>query len=379
MPVDKPSRKASARKRRLAEAIEVLASLQFGPKQRNETAAYTLLALLDLQPNVRWAEAQAPLCGITPIIDFIAGSYGVHYAPNTRETIRDDAVKFFVEEGLLLRNPDDPKRPTTSGKTVYQIEPSALALLRKLGTSEWTTALGQYLASRESLKHEIARKRTLVRVPVKLPDGSQVALSPGGQNPLIKAIIEQFCPAFAPGGVFFFTVVTHERRPILQGRDVLGCLREAIEWTRRRRPFAIDAIIVLPDHLHCIWSMPPQSADFTTRWRTIKGRFTRGFLRIRPPLPVTSESRFKRGEQSVWQRRFWEHLIRDERDYANHMDYIHFNPVKHGYVRCPHQWPYSSFHRWVREGVYRSDWCCVCENRRPCIPDFTELDKRTGE
>jgi len=204
MPVDKPSRKASARKRRLAEAIEVLASLQFGPKQRNETAAYTLLALLDLQPNVRWAEAQAPLCGITPIIDFIAGSYGVHYAPNTRETIRDDAVKFFVEEGLLLRNPDDPKRPTTSGKTVYQIEPSALALLRKLGTSEWTTALGQYLASRESLKHEIARKRTLVRVPVKLPDGSQVALSPGGQNPLIKAIIEQFCPAFAPGGVVIY-------------------------------------------------------------------------------------------------------------------------------------------------------------------------------
>ena len=107
-----------------------------------------------------------------------------------RETIRDDAVKFFVESGLLLRIPDDPNRPTNSGKTVYQIEPSALALLRKCGTLEWPSALREYLASREGLKHEIARKRILARVPATLPDGSQVALFPGSHNPLIKAIIE---------------------------------------------------------------------------------------------------------------------------------------------------------------------------------------------
>ena len=148
MPADKPNRKAAAQRRRLAEAIEALTALQFGPKQRNETAAYTLLALLDLQPDVSWADAQAPLRGITPIIDFIADAYGNRYAPNTRETIRDDAVKFFVEEGLLLRNPDDPNRPTNSGKTVYQIEPTALALLRKVGTPAWTAALKDYLASR---------------------------------------------------------------------------------------------------------------------------------------------------------------------------------------------------------------------------------------
>ena len=204
MPADKPTRKAAARKKRLAETIEALTALQFGPKQRNETAAYSLLALLDLQPDAVWADAQAPLCGITPIIDFIATAYGKRFAPNTRETIRDDAVKFFVEEGLLLRNPDNPNRPTNSGKTVYQIEPTALALFRKVGTLEWTPALGHYLASRETLKHEIARKRNLARVPVTLPDGSQVALSPGGQNPLIKAIIEHFCPAFAPGGVVLY-------------------------------------------------------------------------------------------------------------------------------------------------------------------------------
>ena len=204
MPSAKPNRNAAARKRRLAETIEALTALEFGPKQRNETAAYTLLALLDLKPVTEWAGAQAPLRGITPVIDFIATVYGVRYAPNTRETIRDDAVKFFVEEGLLLRNPDDAKRPTNSGKTVYQIEPTALALLRSVGTSDWTPRLRLYLASRENLKREIARKRDLAREPVMLLDGSQVTLSPGGQNPLIKAIIEHFCPAFAPGGVVLY-------------------------------------------------------------------------------------------------------------------------------------------------------------------------------
>lgn len=137
MPVDKPNQKARARKRRLAEAIEVLTALQFGPKQRNETAVYTLLALLDLQPDAPWATAQAPLRGITPIIDFIAETYGNRYAPNTRETIRDDAVKFFVEEGLLLRNPDDPNRPTNSGNTVYSIEAPGAVMSGKPSSIPW--------------------------------------------------------------------------------------------------------------------------------------------------------------------------------------------------------------------------------------------------
>lgn len=204
MPANKRTPKAGDRQRRLAEAISALTSLQFGPKQRNETAAYTLLALLDLTPDLQWTDAQAPLKGVTPIIDFIARAYRTRYAPNTRESIRDDAIKFFVQEGLLLRNPDNPGRPTNSGKTVYQIEPTALGLLRKVGTPAWETSLKNYLTSREALKHEIARKRTLARVPVILPDGSKVALSPGGQNPLIKAIIEQFCPIYAPGGVVLY-------------------------------------------------------------------------------------------------------------------------------------------------------------------------------
>lgn len=220
MPANKSHSKSTNRKRRLAETIAVLTALQFNPKQRNETAAYTLLALLDLQPDISWADGQAPLRGITPIIDFIAKTYGVRYAPNTRETIRDDAVKFFVAAGLLLRNPDDPKRPTNSGKTVYQIEPSALALLRKVGTGEWQPALKKYLASRENLANEIARTRHLTRVPVTLPDGSQVALSPGGQNPLIKSIIEHFCATFAQGGVVLYIGDTENKFVHLEAKHL---------------------------------------------------------------------------------------------------------------------------------------------------------------
>lgn len=229
MPADKSNPRAISHKLRLAETVDVLIALQFGPKQRNEIAAYTLLALLDLKADVLWSEAQAPLCGITPIIDFIATAYGVRYAPNTRETIRDDAVKFFVEAGLLLRNPDDPNRPTNSGKTVYQIEPTALALLRKFGTSEWLPGLEQYLASREAIKHEIVRKRVLARVPVTLPDGSQVALSPGGQNPLIKAIIEHFCATFVPGGIVLYIGDTENKFVHLEaaGLAMLGVILDS--------------------------------------------------------------------------------------------------------------------------------------------------------
>ncbi|MGV3772663.1 MAG: BsuBI/PstI family type II restriction endonuclease [Verrucomicrobiales bacterium] len=199
-----PRKTSSAKKKKLYEAIEALTFLQFGPRQRNETAGYTLLALLNLEPCQGWNEAEAPLRGITPIIEFIAKVYRVHYAPNTRETIRDEAIKFFVEEALVLRNPDDSNRPTNSGKTAYQVEPAALALLRKFGTATWDVTLAEYLTTRLKIKNEITRSRTLTRVPVTLPNGHKVALSPGGQNTLIKDIIEKFCPRFAPGGFILY-------------------------------------------------------------------------------------------------------------------------------------------------------------------------------
>lgn len=188
----------------IRNAQAVLHSLGFGVRQSNEMAALVLLALADLKPKQPWREASAPLRGITPIIEFIADHYGIKYAPNTRETIRDEAVKFFAEAGLLLRNPDQPDRPTNSGKTVYQIEPAALSLLQSFGSDSWPKLLDSYLRQSAAIRAEIERARTLSRVPVTLPNGQTLTLSAGGQNPLIKAVVEEFCPRFTPGAVIAY-------------------------------------------------------------------------------------------------------------------------------------------------------------------------------
>jgi hypothetical protein len=200
----KKSALAAARAVKLRDAMEILRALGFTARQCNEVAGYTLLALLDLKPSQPWNETAEPLRGITPIIDFVAEAYGVRYAPNTRETIRDEAVKYFVEAGMLIRNPDDPNRPTNSGKTVYQIEQNALALIRSFGTLEWSGKLKSYLAARGRIRKELLRERKLTRIPVKLPSGKTVTISPGGQNPLIKTVVEEFCPCFVPGGTVVY-------------------------------------------------------------------------------------------------------------------------------------------------------------------------------
>jgi hypothetical protein len=194
----------SAAKKKVGEAMALLKSLEFGSRQRNELAGHVLLSLLDLKPGASWAEAMAPMRGITPIIEFIATEYGIKYAPNTRETIRDEAVKYFVESGMLIRNPDNPERPTNSGNTVYQIEPSALALARSYNTDVWAPQLLEYMASRSEIRRELERQRMVARIPVRLPSGETMTLSPGGQNPLIRAIIEKFCPTFTPGGTVVY-------------------------------------------------------------------------------------------------------------------------------------------------------------------------------
>ncbi len=196
----KPSALAMAQAKKLREAMEILRSLGFAGRQTNEAAGYTLLALLDLEPLKPWGKSADPRRGITPIIAFVAQAYGVRYAPNTRETIRDEAVKYFVEAGMLIRNPDNPRRPVNSGKTVYQVESSALALFRTFGTSEWSSNLEIYLSERNRILKKLRRERKIERIPVTLPSGRAVTISPGGQNPLIKSVIEQFCARFAPGG-----------------------------------------------------------------------------------------------------------------------------------------------------------------------------------
>jgi putative transposase len=156
---------------------------------------------------------------------------------------------------------------------------------------------------------------------------------------------------FVPGGTFFFTVALEDRRARLLV-DFIHVLRMAFRETRRRHPFAIDAIVVLPDHLHTIWTLPEDDTDYATRWRLIKSGFSHR-LPVREPI---SDSRRARGERGIWQRRYWEHTIRDDRDCETHFDYIHFNPVKHGYVDNAADWPHSSFRRMVQLGLYPEAW-----------------------
>jgi putative transposase len=155
-----------------------------------------------------------------------------------------------------------------------------------------------------------------------------------------------------PGGCFFFTVNLLERRgPGLLTRRI-DLLRDAVRRVRRARPFTIDAWVVLPDHLHCIWTLPPGDDDNATRWRLIKT----AFCRVLPATERLSSVRRRRRERGIWQRRFWERAIRDDVDYARHMDYVHFNPVKHGYVPQVSDWPYSTFKACVRRGLYPPGW-----------------------
>jgi REP-associated tyrosine transposase len=158
------------------------------------------------------------------------------------------------------------------------------------------------------------------------------------------------------GGTYFFTVVTLDRRRILVDDVARRALREAFRIVRSRRPFRIDGIVLLPDHLHAIWTLPNGDCDYATRWQLIKRRFTKSYLDAGGSEAKPSASRASKGERSVWQRRYFEHTCRDEIDLKRCADYLHVNPLKHGLVSRVLDWPWSSFHRYVRLGEYEPDW-----------------------
>ena len=157
------------------------------------------------------------------------------------------------------------------------------------------------------------------------------------------------------GGTFFFTLVTYDRRPWLCDDWARTALRLAIARVRKRHPFEVNAWVLLPDHLHCIWTLPHRDQDYATRWRLIKMLVTKS-SGTGPSDRNLPASRCKRQERGLWQRRFWEHAIRDERDFAAHADYIHYNPVRHGLCAAPGDWPYSTFRRAVEAGWYPVHW-----------------------
>jgi adenine-specific DNA-methyltransferase len=212
-----------AAKRRIEEALAVLEHIGLPREQQNERSALTLLALLDLTPKKTWAEATSPLIGITPMMRFFEQQYGKAYAPNTRETVRRFTVHQFLDAGVVLENPDEPARPTNSPKAVYQVEPGILAVLRAFGSAGWDSALATWLASAETLRARYAKERAMTRVPVVVTPGHEVKLSPGAHNDLVKAIIEEFCPRFTPGGRVLYVGDTGEKWAYFE-REALAAL-----------------------------------------------------------------------------------------------------------------------------------------------------------
>lgn len=195
----------------VTDAHQILIALGLPRAQQNERSALCLLALLDLTPGKRWQQAVNPMIGITPIMDWAREHYQKDYAPNTRETVRRQTMHQFVDAGIALYNPDNPQRPVNSPKAVYQIEPAALALLRTYGTPAWHDSLAGYLAQRQTLAARYARAREQNRVPVQIAPGKTIQLSPGEHSELIRDIVEDFAPRFAPGSVLVYAGDTGDK------------------------------------------------------------------------------------------------------------------------------------------------------------------------
>jgi len=183
--------------------------------------------------------------------------------------------------------------------------------------------------------------------------------------------------ALIPGGSFFFTVVVHQRQPLFSAPLAVSILGSVLRRCLIRWPFTVNAIVLLPDHLHAIWSLPPGDADYSKRWGWVKKEFTKQWLAAGGIDPVVSSARKREHRRGVWQPRFWEHTLEDDEDFGRHFDYTHWNPVKHGHVQRVCDWPHSSFHRYVQMGVYDKHWGCFTANQPPI--DFSDIEDTVGE
>jgi putative transposase len=184
--------------------------------------------------------------------------------------------------------------------------------------------------------------------------------------------VPEYRRANIPGSSVFLTLITYDRAKLFSVPENIDKLRQACAVVVGEKPFIIDAAVILPEHIHFLWTLPPNDPDYSYRVGRMKVLFTRA-LRGANNLPDdVCESRKKHRESDVWQRRFYEHTIRDEFDFRNHLDYLHFNPVKHGLVKCVHKWEYSSFHRGVKRGEYDVSWGCQC-NGNVFTPAVTSL------
>ena len=228
--------------RNIENALKILAILELPRPQQNERSALCLLAILNLTPDKNWHQAENPLIGITPIMDWIRQHYQKDYAPNTRETIRRQTMHQFVSAGIALYNPDNPLRPVNSPKAVYQIEQLTLDLLRSFETDNWSAKLENYFSQRQSLSTRYARERDLNRIPIKLSQTEKISLTPGSHSELIKAIIEDFGSRFVPGGILIYVGDTGNKWGYFD-RETLAKLDISID-SHGKMP---DVVIFYPD------------------------------------------------------------------------------------------------------------------------------------
>ncbi|MGQ0531860.1 MAG: BsuBI/PstI family type II restriction endonuclease [Caulobacteraceae bacterium] len=297
------------------DALAILTALGFPSAQRNERSALCLLALVALGERDKWGKAASPLMGITPIMEFVRATYRKGYAPNTRETIRRQTMHQFVEAGLAVYNPDEPTRAVNSPKAVYQIEPSALALVQSYGSSAWFKALPKYLAARPSLAAKYARHRDLTKVPVKLTDGETLRLSPGPHSKLIKAIVEEVAPRFVPGGQLIYAGDTGDKLGFFDA-PLLVDLGVEID-THGKMP---DAIIYYGDRdwlllIEAVSSHGPVDAKRHDELSRLFANSTAGLVYVTafPDRPAFS----RHANEIAWETEVW---IADNPDHL-----IHFN------------------------------------------------------
>jgi hypothetical protein len=300
------------RKRRLDEAREVLRTLGFPRQQQNDRSALTLLALLDLKPDEPWSKSRAPLIGITPIMDFARDHYSKIYKPNTRETFRRQTVHQFRDAGIIIANPDAPARAVNSPKAVYQIEPRALTLLRTHGARGWEKRVKRYLARLGTLASRYAQKRDMARIPVTLPDGRTVKLTPGGQNELISRIIEEFCPRFAPGSRLIYLGDTGDKFSVYD-EGAFERLGIAID-SHGKMP---DIVIHRTDHdwlllIEAVTSHGPVNPKRRAELAALFGRSTAGLVYVTAFL--TRRAMLKYLADISWESEVWiaespEHMI----------------------------------------------------------------------
>ena len=171
--------------------------------------------------------------------------------------------------------------------------------------------------------------------------------------------MSKYLRAKTPGGLYFFTLITFDRGKFLTSNLARRILREVWKDVQNKHPFTVEAVCLLPEHLHCIWRLPEGDSDYPQRWRLIKGMFSRRYLKAGGKEGARNQSHLRKREAAIWQRRYWEHRIRDDEDFEKHFDYIHFNPVKHALVHRPQDWMWTSFHRYQRLGYYPHGWGCV--------------------